>query len=153
MIGIATFRNFGLLQALLNVIGFALLDDHVPEEGSTTMSVAESEHFQNPDHAISSASKIQQNFASSIGVVSACLAAIIWTLYKVGTCCLDTWAIKPLVYGLVAVGSAIACLPILQYTSKDFMTALISLAILFRSTHTMANGLGMHLPARIVFEA
>lgn len=152
MIGIATFGNFGLLQALLIVIGFALLDDNVPEEGSTTMSLAESEHLQNPDHAISSASKIQQDFASSIGVVSACLAAIIWTLHNVGARCLDTWAVEPLVYGLVAVGSAVACLPVLQYTSKDFMTVLISLAILFGSAHTMADGLGVYLPAGNVFE-
>ena len=152
MIGIASFGNFGPLQALLIVIGFALLDDTVPKEDSTT-SLAETEEAQNSDHVISTTTKIQEEFASAIIVVSGCLAAVIWTIHNVGARCLDTWAVEPLVYGLVGVGSTIACLPILQSTSKDVITSLISLAILFGSAPTMADGLGVFLfPGENVFE-
>lgn len=159
MVGIALFGNFGPLQAVLIVFGFALLDDlpPLPESVEASESIDGKQQRNESietDTSISAKINIELGFSSAVTAVSVSLAAwaTLWTLHDVGARCLDTWAVEPLVYGLTAVGAAAACLPLFQSTANSTVAGAVSLAIFLGSATTMAAGLGVGLPFGNAFE-
>lgn len=161
MVGIALFGNFGSLQALLIVVGFALLvkdDEYFTVADRATESALLAGKQSSEMVKITTTStrdNVGSSVSSAITVVATVLAtwATLWTLHDVGARCLDTWVVDPLVYGLLAVGAAAACLPLLKSTGVDGTIAgILSLLIFAGSAPTMASGLGVYLPFSSSFE-
>jgi hypothetical protein len=149
MIGIALFGNFGTFQALLIVIGFALLDDLPPPRDK-----AELEAMTNDGVAVEATTKSALSLLEvAVSVVSVAVAAgaAVWTVVNVNAMCMNTLAIDALVYDLIALGTVVACLPFFL-TDGSFAAALSSLVVLAGSAPTMANGLGVYLPFHNLFE-
>jgi hypothetical protein len=127
MAGIATFGNFGSLQLLLTVIGFALLDE------GTTGEKCDSAEPDAPSKA---------SLSAGVNVVALGLAAAgaFWAMRDIGARCIDTLAIEPLAYDLIALGTAVAVLPLLL--GGDVGAALLSLFLVASSVTT----LGVSIP-------
>ena len=113
MVGIALFGNFGPLQAILIVIGFALLDEPVSERAKDNANVSRSQSTELKKEAekidsVSVTGWNESDFSSAINVVSLCIAAwaTLWTIHNIGARCIETFAVEPLVFGLTAVGAA-----------------------------------------------
>lgn len=145
MVGIASFGNFGTLQILLIVIGFALLDDLPVGDKAidpTRKSTMSFEAGDSPNYSdLSSAAITTVSVTLAIGGAS-------WAIGDIGARCLDTLALEPLIYGLVALGAAVAILPLFSIlSSATSITAASSLAILAGSASIMAGPLGVYLPA------
>lgn len=144
MAGIATFGNFGPLQALLVVVSFALLEEPSPTVSDTDISsdsLPSDEAYRNlPSVAVSAV------------VVALAAGATFWAASNVGARCVDTLAVSPLVYDLVGLGAIVALLPLFS-GGESVGTVLASLVIFAGSAPTMANGLGVALPFNDMFEA
>ena len=136
MAAIAVFGNFGPLQALLVVVGFALLDGEEGEEGGQEDKGVRDQQGRTGSTADAAANGL----AWLLGV-----AAAAWALHDVSATCEGTWAAAPLVYGLLALASAsIAADSIAgRMRGGDTATAAVVLA---GSAGVLASGLDAPLP-------
>lgn len=147
MCGIAVFGNFGPLQILLIILGFALLEDlPAVEKPVLVVDDGSSERRLKPRKTDS---KLLQEASVILSLVSLVLAAggAYWAIGNIGATCLNTLAIEPVVYGLVAFGASTALLPLLTYSIGDVATALTSIFIFLGSASVMAGPLGATVPA------
>ena len=153
MVGIATFGNFGPLQALLIVVGFALLDDPPSAQGSDSDNVTETDKsLGTSDSTLIPGGDLPSVAVSTISVALAA-AASYWTVTNVGARCIETLAVEPLVYDLTALGAVVAFLPLFSSNRvSSFGTVAVSLVIFAGSAATMAQGLGVFLPFSDVLE-
>lgn len=162
MVSIATFGNFGPLQMLLIIIGFALLDD-LPslstagdDQALTSVSDRRQEKGVGLDQADVDLHDTDEIDILSVGLSTICVAlaagGAAWAIIDVGSLCRDSLAVSPLVIDLVALGGVIAVYPLLSGEIASIGPCLASLAIFASSAGILANGLGVHLPLEKVFD-
>lgn len=130
MVGIALFGNFGALQALLVVVGLALLVEPPPPTAA--------------------ASREQQRCSIDTAMTGAALlfaaAATGWTLHDVFTSCEETWPVAPLVYAALAL--AVASIGADGVAGRMGRGEAATAALLLcGSAAPLAQGLDVELPA------
>ena len=123
MVGIATFGNFGTLQAVLIIVGFSLLAEDEYNTVETTALEGSGNKSNKSNNEISSSgnSKSSGNtdnralLLAAASAVSLALAAAgtFWAVHDIGARCIDTLPIEPLVYDFIALGVVVAQLPLL----------------------------------------
>ena len=120
MAGIATFGNFGTLQAVLTIVGFALLyDEDTSDEGGSV--------------------EVNTRDLLSVGVDAIVLgltaAGGFWAVQGMGAQCIDTLPIEPLAYGLIVLGAVTTILPL--YSGSELGTVCVAMFLVASSVTTL----------------
>lgn len=156
MTGIATFGNFGTLQALLIIVGFALLADD-----DIVVDVLDDHDDDGSGFSSNKGNKSLLLLPVNIICLGIAGASAFWAIQNIGARCLDTLPIEPLAHDLIALGTVVALLPLLSVAlgrlreggegrkqsgkrvgGETFTTAIVSLYLVASSV----TSLGVNIP-------
>jgi len=147
--GITLFGNFGPLQALLMVIGLALLDEgDLPLAPGARFTSSGAEEVDTPTAAAiasSGSESVPRQLVSAASVVFA-LAAAVWTLHDISASCKGTWSAVPLVYSQICLAAASLLV------TSNISDAIAGSLLLAGSVVPFADGLGADIPFARAFE-